>query len=145
MYGRIYTWRDRKGPWNTEPDKLQFTDEETGFECSIERHPIMGHLNGYVIIPKRNILRDIEIDEYNIDIHGGLSFFDEDCVGFDCAHHGDIVPITSDIYKDFLERNPPEQFKGVYPTYKNIEFVKAECKKLARQLKDLEVKILAKC
>ncbi len=36
------------GPWQEEPDKIQWQDEETGLPCLIVRQPEVGHLCGYV-------------------------------------------------------------------------------------------------
>ena len=38
-------WGD--GPWNSEPDKVQWIDEATGLDCLIHRAPL-GHWCGYV-------------------------------------------------------------------------------------------------
>lgn len=63
----------------------------------------LGHLCGYVKIPKENKLygmhyEDIsEMYDYEMPAHGGLTFsgsFEEGdwWIGFDCAHAGDIQP-----------------------------------------------------
>ena len=39
-------WGD--GPWQSEPDKIQWPDERTGLPCLILRHPKHGGLCGYV-------------------------------------------------------------------------------------------------
>lgn len=124
--------RTRQGPWNNEPDELNFIDEATGLECQILRIPTFGHLCGYVIIPEeqRKSVNHIGIDSPNIDVHGGITYAEYNdrignkyCIGFDCANYNDFVPFIS--YFNEIE------------SYKDIEFVKAECIKLARQLKDL--------
>ena len=44
-------WGD--GPWATEPDKIQWPDEETGYPCLIVRNgQVGGFLCGYVGVPK---------------------------------------------------------------------------------------------
>lgn len=43
------TWGE--GPWQDEPDKVQWQDEETGYPCLIVRNPHMGFLCGYVGVP----------------------------------------------------------------------------------------------
>jgi hypothetical protein len=48
------TWGD--GPWQTEPDELEWTDERTGLKCHIKRHPHMGMLCGYVSVPPGHVL-----------------------------------------------------------------------------------------
>ena len=39
-------WPD--GPWNGEPDKVQWQDQQTGMPCLAVRHPESGHWCGYV-------------------------------------------------------------------------------------------------
>ncbi len=132
--------KKQQGPWNNEPDELRFMDETTGLECYIMRHPEFGHLCGYVIIPKDKIDKVDHLpspywdsDPNLPDVYGGVTFkdilkqIDEYCIGFDCAHTYDWSPfIMSKFYADNIEA-----------TYKDIEFVKAECIKLAKQLHDL--------
>lgn len=36
------------GPWQDEPDKLEWIDDETGYQCLIKRNPFTGALCGYV-------------------------------------------------------------------------------------------------
>lgn len=62
-----------------------------------------------------------------IDVHGGLTFSGDDWpekggwwFGFDCSHAGDLTP---DLREDYAEE-----------TYRDSAYVKAECKKLAKQL-----------
>lgn len=123
---RTYTSMDKSawgpGPWQTEPDKIQFKDKETGLPCLIVRNH-MGALCGYVGVSEGHpafgkSYHDAEElvpgDEY-INVHGGLTFSghcDEEgpedasiChipepgepdnvwwLGFDCLHAHDIAP-----------------------------------------------------
>jgi len=41
-----------KGPWDNEPDVLEWSDEVTGLDCAILRMPWNGALNGYVAVPE---------------------------------------------------------------------------------------------
>jgi hypothetical protein len=78
--------------------------------------------------------RDMRLDCL-FDVHGSLTFSgamknrpdDEWWFGFDCAHAGDLSP------KD------AERF-GWYDgeLYRTVDYVKAECESLAKQLKDVE-------
>jgi hypothetical protein len=68
-----------------------------GFICEIVKHPALGHLCGYVDIPKGHQYFGIEPDEIHVDVHGGITFTnfianDIYRIGFDCAHIGDYVP-----------------------------------------------------
>jgi len=133
-------------PWETEPDFLEFIDESTGYRCFIQRHPELKHLCGYVELPEKHKLYGIDYYEYDkgintIDVHGGVTYTGEIrfkqqnytidyVVGFDCAHAGDYSPY----FLPFLGMN---KIIG-NERYKNIEYVTNECKKLAKQLKELE-------
>jgi hypothetical protein len=93
-------------------------------ECVIRRNGV-GALCGYVLINEDNKFFGLDYDEisYRIDFtpHGGLAFSDEFeggwLVGFDCAHAGDFCP------------NLPQNYGG--GTYRDLNFVKSECKNLA--------------
>lgn len=77
-----------EGPWDDEPDKVQFADAETGYPCLIVRG-ILGNLCGYVGVPSSHPWYGLVYgecvrgctDEYcghcpdNLtDVHGGLTF-----------------------------------------------------------------------
>lgn len=115
-----------------------FKEEETGFVGAIYHHR-MGHLCGYVGVPKghpyfkKGYDYAYEMDD-KIECHGGLTYAgyleknervgweDHWFLGFDCAHAGDIVPSLN---IDFGEEGS---------TYKDENFVRAEIKKLAKQI-----------
>lgn len=150
------SWGD--GAWQTEPDKVQFKDEATGLPCLIVRVPHSGHLCGYVGVAEGHNLYGKDYDDVKradgeyIDAHGGLTFANKcrpsesedrgichvpdpgepDHVwwfGFDCAHLGDLSPCRAS-----RDRNRFDEFES----YKTIEFVKAEIRKLAQQLAEAE-------
>ena len=138
------TWPS--GEWDDEPDKAQWTDE-TGFPCLAVRHGTSGHWCGYVGLPYGHPRHGHSYDEmYDLDVHGGLTFsgpcdFSEDdskgvChvpdegeyydlwwLGFDCAHFGDLSPGMLQYGFPFHDAE-----------YRTLEFVKAECGRLANQL-----------
>lgn len=80
------TWGD--GPWQKEPDKIQWTDERTGLPCLGVRHPTSGHWCGYVGVSeghpafglhynKADALAEPDENGYHgLDVHGGLTFSD---------------------------------------------------------------------
>lgn len=150
------------GPWDDEPDELDWTDERTGYDCRIMRHPSSGHLCGYVRVPETHALHGKEYSDeltpeqeplmaavmegqigkrgaidvfgmalgvrrigYLFDVHGGLTFSGElrgkegYWFGFDCAHCDDL--------------SPGSRYSGG-ELYRDMEYVKAECASLARQL-----------
>ena len=126
------------GPWNDEPDKMQWKDPATGLPCLIVRNQ-MGALCGYVGVSKGN--RYYQKDYANLDdvnVHGGLTYSgkgtpqvrceledDDDhrlwWLGFDTAHAGDLVPGIP-----FTQRSGDQ--------YRDLEYVKKECERLAAQL-----------
>lgn len=138
------------GPWNDEPDKLEGVDKETKLDCLILRHESIGHLCGYVGINKDHKLFKAEYSacflkencgksycdhtlDLIIDVHGGLTFSNsipESSIkdlwwfGFDCSHSGDLAPGMN-------------RFLGMTGgIYRDIDYVKQECEKLAKQLHD---------
>lgn len=144
-----------EGPWMYEPDKIQWQDEETELPCLIHRSLATGALCGYVGITEDHPLYKCD-DWPDIDVHGGCSYIDL-CqsdhapdgstgichlvepgeldqvfwIGFDCGHSGDIMPAMT-------------QFSGMggilsqlmchSSIYRDLDFVRAECKSLAKQL-----------
>jgi hypothetical protein len=88
------TWGD--GPWQDEPEKIQWIDESTDLDCLIVRNP-GGALCGYVGVPPEHPAhgRDYDNvkwakptdpdDEWSVypDVHGGLTYADA------CQEHGD--------------------------------------------------------
>lgn len=118
------------GPWDDEPDELEWTDPKTDLPCWIRRGPV-GSLCGYVRVPEGHPWHGGDYDNYifDCDVHGGLTFggcFDSKpgvfWFGFDCAHGGDLCP--------GLESWIPH----TGDKYRNIEYVKAECTRLAEQI-----------
>lgn len=150
-----YTTIDREklgwapGPWDGEPDKVQWQDEETGLPCLAVRHPSSGHWCGYVGVAETHPLYQVDcsMGEHCFDVHGGITFGDmcspgedeskgvchlpdegePDHVwwhGFDCHHSGDSSP-GYDLHWDGT-------------CYRPLSYIKSECKSLAQQLKSLE-------
>ncbi len=147
-----YTTIDRQalswpsGPWDNEPDKVQWPDMATGLPCLAVRHPDLGHWCGYVGVDNEHPCFGKNWEDVpGIDIHGGLTFSDHcqpdseetgichipgegqpDHVwwfGFDCAHYGDSSPQLQ-VYLG-TER---------HQEYRTLKYVKEECGFLARQL-----------
>lgn len=155
------TWTtiDRSG-WaqpklcNGEPDKAQWIDKKSGFDCLIHRGP-SGALCGYVGVPEAHPLYEQDASNLNrsdyeqIQVHGGLTFSNY-CspsekpeygichtgevankkvwwFGFDCAHLGDICPKYDEEWR-YPEGGGP---------YKDFDFVKRETEVLAGQLRSL--------
>ena len=118
-----------KGPWDNEPNELKWRDKETGLQCYIRRNDF-GALLGYVNIPQKHWL--YEVYHFDCDhIHGGITFcgfIDEKWyIGYDCAHGYDFAPGLG--YG--LNCAPAT-------AYKTINYVKFNCKILAKYLKNHE-------
>lgn len=155
-------WGD--GPWQTEPDKVQFQDAATGLPCLIVRGPV-GALCGYVGVAPDHPVLGKDRDDFDLSVHGGLTFGPEACahgdeahgvchkpdpgepdnvhwLGFDCGHAGDWSPTSY----GYASRNPdymkhcgpgaPTGWGGVVE-YRDIAYVTKECERLAEQLKAL--------
>jgi len=142
------------GPWQTEPDKMQFSDPINGLPCLIVRNG-MGALCGYVGVPTSHPLFGKNYGKAeNISVHGGLTFADacdpgspEDhgiChipgpgesnqvwwFGFDCAHHNDLIPAYPAMTPEFKKMMATN-------TYRNVAYVKAQIASLAQQLSEVK-------
>ncbi len=137
------------GPWQKEPDRVEWVDTATGLTCRILRSPI-GSLCGYVGVPKdhqaygmehdpfvgnyvdvnvewwrRHITHRVEYKIIDIDVHGGLTYAGEHgdsglhWFGFDCGHAFDFTP--------GLDYNGDA-------TYRDLAYVTKEVESLAKQL-----------
>jgi hypothetical protein len=81
----------QRGPWDNEPDKIQWQDEATGLPCLIVRGPV-GALCGYVGVPSGHPLHGKDYDDARVDVHGGLTFA-----------HG-CAEITREVWEKWRER-----------------------------------------
>jgi hypothetical protein len=144
------TYKDIEGPWNHEPDHLEWIDEDTGLTCIILRHPELGHLCGYVVVPESNLLygKDwMDGEVCGLDAHGGITFSKEryllrdpttkkHLIGFDCAHAGDLSPGNVAMLDQDIECR-----KHIFDDeeeYRDIEYVQHECKNLAKQIAEFK-------
>lgn len=96
------------------------------------------HLCGYIAVPPDHPWARMGYDDVRCEVHGGLTYaslaeqFYEGKVapagwsvlGFDCAHAGDLLPVTA-------ERS---RLRG-YGEYRTIDYVRAQLENLARQAK----------
>lgn len=138
------------GPWDTEPDKAQWQDPDTGMPCLAVRNG-QGIWCGYVGVTEGHPFFGVDCDDEKIDVrvHGGLNFSDAcsqndkeygichrpdpgepDRVwwfGFDCIHAFDLAP--------GMVASRKKRGAG-YPgdTYRDLAYVKRECAELAKQL-----------
>lgn len=147
------------GEWVDEPDKITFIHE--GIKCEIIRpmeremngHLFGGHLCGYCYVPHDH--KDFKKETLDYDCYKGITYDKkidilERVVGFDCAHSGDVVPSMKYLRETIPElrkireehENIMQEYTELYPncdifkpSYKNINFVIEECKRLAKQIK----------
>jgi len=141
-----------KGPWDGEPDKVQWPDEATGLPCLAVRNSCRGNWCGYVGIAEGHQHFGKGYSDLDIEVHGGLTFANKcdpaeteatgichvpgdgepDHVwwfGFDCAHSWDHSP-------DDVRRSSEGYPWTIDPnsSYKSLRYVQNECAKLATQL-----------
>jgi hypothetical protein len=146
------------GPWDTEPDKVSWTDPATGRPCLIVRGPL-GALCGYVAVDPGHPLHGVGYGEARradgdwIAVHGGLTYSDR-CMetedegagichvpepgapddvwwfGFDCSHSMDLVP------RMLASAIRARLGTGVYrdDVYRTLDYVVGEVESLAKQL-----------
>ena len=134
-------------PWEHEPDREEWVHELTGYKCTVWRHPTLGHLCGYVAIPKGHRVWGKGYDDVDVEVHGGLTYADEDketgewVFGFDCSHGGDLSPSLLATLMKYAELDGESiEFKLRTEKYRTFEWVKKEVCSLARQLKLLDMK-----
>ena len=130
------------GPWDDEPNKVQWVDKETGLDCLIIRNSHTGILCGYVGVAASHRLYGCDYEAPEVEVHGGLTYAnrrqDHIChtpeaprpedvwwFGFDCGHAWDLMPAM--MQYSIIS-------KGT--VYRDISFVRQECESLARQLKE---------
>lgn len=156
-------WGD--GPWQTEPDKIQFADEVTGLPCLIIRSPL-GSLCGYVGVPEGHPLYGIsysrcslgKCDSYcehspecMIKAHGGLTFSDF------CQEGGRICHVTETPDKVFwfgfdcahaddycpaiVAMTPVLKKYRIHDIYRTVKYVKEQCRDIALQLVEIKINV----
>lgn len=67
--------------------------EHAGLRCAIVRGPL-GSLNGYCQLPEDHPYYNADELEPPIEVHGGITWHNDNWIGFDTGHAGDVVPIT---------------------------------------------------
>lgn len=113
-----------RGEWDNEPDYVEF--KSSNRVCYLVRNSSTGSWCGYVSVPDSHwLFEKNKKEEYyiecNLEVHGGVTWARDGLIGFDAAHHGDLMPAMSGLPSS----------GGVY---RNLEYVKAETVKLAKQI-----------
>lgn len=136
------------GPWQIEPDYLQWTTE-AGLPGLIVRNQV-GCLCGYAGVPNGHPLYEVSCQDIDVQVHGGLTYSahcngaichapgpgETDDVwwfGFDCSHAPwDYVPRWAALTRQLgMEDTLSTLFQG---SYKGIDYVRNEVEGLARKL-----------
>lgn len=81
MQSREWTTVDKdgwgEGPWQQEPDKVQWPDEVTGLPCLAVRNEVLGHWCGYVGVARDHPLYRAKRTARRVEklsVHGGVTF-----------------------------------------------------------------------
>lgn len=128
-------WTD--GPWQNEPDSLIFYYKN--LECALIRDDL-GFWKGFVMIPEE--LEKCPIRSLlDLDVYGETLLIEGGMIGFQCNCMFDGIPCYAedeDTFKIYVTgKETPMYGKGL-KSYKDINFAKNECKKLADQLDSLK-------
>lgn len=123
----------QRGDWDSEPDQIEWTDEQTGYPCLMWRNRV-GAWCGYVGITKSHPWFELDYGSlpHDIDVHCGLTYSgnrrdhpkDLWWFGFDCGHLGDVVPALSSA-------------SSYQESYKRSHYVRRNVESLAAQLKGM--------
>lgn len=153
----IMPWKTEL-PWKTEPSKEEF--DHNGLPCLIIRHDTFLTLNGYVGVRSDHPMYGLDYtDTIWVDSdkfpnlvpnedgsirggdllcpHGGVTFtgtmfenHDLWWFGFDCSHAYDFKPGVID--------TPMESLNMTGSHYRDIEYVRNECRMMAERLSSLD-------
>ena len=128
------------GEWTTEPDVVSWIDEATGLNCQITRHPEFGHLCGYVgVTDDHPWFGESYHEHHDVDVHGDLTFSEYIpelssniwWFGFDGGHGSKHFDKSPGLFRiEFTAFGFSR-----HGTYRNLEFMKEQVKKLALQIK----------
>lgn len=138
------TLRTHPGPWQGEPDKLQWITA-AGYDALAVRNGL-GAWCGYVGVPPGHPCHGVAADDLTLDVHGGVTYTgpclpeqppeegichvpepgrpdDLWWIGWDCVHYGDLIPAVAHIIS--------VRSTG---TYRSLPWVRTETEALAVQL-----------
>jgi len=135
------------GPWDGEPDSLDWVSVGLPLDgsmqrvpCALRRSSASGVWCGYINVPHSHPwARGRRLEHDDVQVHGGVTsehMHDEGfTVGFDCGHYGDYAPALEaavnaacgrDLVKEYVESSE----HGVYRT---MDYARRETEKLAEQ------------
>lgn len=145
------------GPWDNEPDKIQWVDPTTNLDCLMVRNP-WATWCGYVGVPQDHAFYRKSYEVPEVWVHGGLTFaelcspgetLDGIChiaepgretkpwwFGFDCAHGEDLQPGMQTLMENYGFNLYGQ---GVY---RDEAYVHAQVTSLAWQLHEMRNPVL---
>ena len=153
-------WGD--GPWQHEPDRVGWVDEDTGLHCVIVRQPSSGHLCGYVAVPPEHPWHGVDYNDPLPDSRGYLRRVWDALRGHKCEQledweaprpasevsvHGGMTysgPAEGRWWFGFDcahagDLCPGHGARDIWPLtgelYRDLPYVRGEVQSLARQLK----------
>jgi hypothetical protein len=140
------------GPWDDEPNRVEWIDAQTGLDCLILRNHY-GALCGYVGVPRSNPNYGKGYDEVDVNVHGGPTYAaacmddgpvchtpapgregDLWWIGFDCSHFMDKTPGMDALLSNLNAQHADLAEFHAREVYRDVDYVVAECAGLARQL-----------
>jgi hypothetical protein len=138
------------GPWQEEPDRVEWRDEATGYPCLALRNVEgTGAWCGYVGVPPGHPYHGKAYRDVAVEVHGGLTYADA-CqegghichvplsgesadiwwFGFDCGHCFDLMPRLQALLRSLTPSGLPE----IPKVYRDLDYVRGEVTALAEQL-----------
>ena len=134
------------------PDLVLSEGTYLGFEW-VTVYNTMGFRCGYIKVEKNHPWYGVGYDDINVDVHGGLTFAEEDVpcgkgnddgywVGFDCGHYCD-KPDPSLMDENNLEFQKKMNLMGLdvhnNGEIRTQEYVENECRRLAVQAYNVNI------
>lgn len=139
------------------PYKVEAEWEHAGLKCAVTLAREARHRCGYVRVPPGHPAHGKGYDDVDVQVHGGLTFAKmEPCahedgqghwLGFDCCHCDDLwldptiarddLPEEARFCYDLEKEHPIPSWDGSSRHYWTMDEVKAECERLADQLKEV--------
>jgi len=107
---------------NININQILKAGETNGLQWVILSHPA-GHRCGYVKLPKGFPI------EFDLDVHGGITYNNGGWIGFDCAHGCDSPDpeLLNEQYEFMRDMIRPEAIKST-------NYVETECRVLCSQI-----------
>ena len=156
-----------EGPWQKEPDKIQFVDGKTNLPCLVVRGSFHGALCGYVGVSKAHPAFEVDYHELSdrLSVHTGSINFSGKCMeqspammmrGYDVEKQGICHTVEDDEDDDVWwlgfstdrwgDLSPAENdmararylFREEGEVYRDLEYVTKEIESLALQLSGME-------